>query len=238
MFINELLDGSALTVTAFSDDKKAVLESTVSALSETDRQFLTDMIAGSGFRSGIAADLFESDGQIINFSSDIVQCDCIGIHENLPHQWEKVTIAKHEFPDAGNLHVIFSSHDAHSFNRRKDFRQWLGMECTLTYGSPALSIRGTIKDISVTGMGLLVKPDCEIARGTRVKVQFAEMKTNSEGETVPIPYTVITQAVRSASVNDHTKLIGCRITEGSKDYVNFLYKKQRESMQREKGTDL
>lgn len=238
MFINELPEGSTLTITAFSDDKKAELGSEVLTLSENDRQLLSMITDRSHFSAAAAVTLFMTDHQVINFSSENVQCDCIGIYENLPYLWEKVKITRFDFPGAGSQHIIFSSHDAHSFNRRKDFRLWLGMECTLTFGSPAQSRRGTIKDISVTGMGLLTDKDCKIERGSRIKVQFAEKKTTVDGDPSETVYTVIAQAVRFAPVNERTQLIGSRIVEGSREYVTFLYKKQREAMQREKGTDL
>ncbi|MCM1107035.1 MAG: PilZ domain-containing protein [Blautia sp.] len=237
MYINELPEGTRLTITASAEDKQATLESEILPLTQNDLDFLAELLARSKFRACVAVTLFVSDNQTINFASPNVQCDCIGIFEELPYMWENVKIVKFALPDAGRQHVIFSSHDARSFNRRKDFRLWLGEECTLTYGSPAVTKRGTIRDFSVTGMGLLVSPDIKIAPGTRIRVQFSERKKVGEEEQT-IVYTVFVCAVRFAPVNARNQIIGCRIIDGGRDYVGYFYKKQRESMQREKGTDL
>lgn len=238
MRINELPAECQLTITAYTENKKAELESEVIALSENDLLYISAILGLTQYRYATAVSLFTNDKQVINFSAPNVQYDCIGIVDNLPYSWERVMIEKHDLPDAGTHHLVFSNSNAHSINRRKDFRLWLGKDCTLSYGSPSVSQHGTIKDISVTGIGIIVSSKVEISLGTRIKVQFSEVRTTSDGEEEKTIYILFAQPVRCAPVNEGSQIIGCRIIEAGRDYVSYLYKKQREAMQREKGTDL
>lgn len=238
MRINELPAESRLTITAHTDDKKAELESEVVTLSEDDIRYISAVLELTQFRYATAASLFTSDNQVVNFSVSNVQYDCIGIVDNLPYSWERVMIEKHDLPDAGTVHLVFSNTNARSINRRKDFRLWLGKDCTISYGSPAVSQHGTIKDIAVTGIGIIVGSKVEVSPGTRIKVEFSEIRTTSDGEEIKTVHIIFAQSVRVAALNEGSQIIGCRIIEAGRDYIQYLYKKQREALQREKGTDL
>ena len=237
MLINELMPGSELTINATSEDKATSLYSEVIELSEMDKRYLSAILAKTHFRACTAVSLFVSDHYTINFMAPNVQCDCVALQNNLPFLWSKVKIVKFNFPDAGMQHIIFSNCDAQSFNRRKDFRQWLGIDGSFSYGSPPLTQKAMIKDISVTGVGLLVDPNCQIETGTRIKIQFSEPITKPNGDPGEVVHTVFAKVVRIAAVNEKNKLLGTRIVEAGRDYVENLYRKQRESMPPAKGTE-
>ncbi len=223
--VTELLPGSIISLTARRGNKVYRFESFVLELSEQ---------ADIGYASTLEGDFviiepIKVDDKIVKFVTEGISYYFIGNHKGKPYLFENIFIEKVKLPSYGAAHILRVAKDGRRFNRRDNFRVWLGQYCHIALRGSKAQHDAIVKDISNTGVGLIIKKEYEINIGDTIEVQFNFEKYNEQKEDYQFTlHTLKGEIVRIVDQSEKVNLVGCNITEGKEEVERFVAMKQRE----------
>lgn len=175
MYINQLQEGSAVTLTAFIGTKSATFHSRVIRIfSDEDRRFISDFLETVGYRfyRFIVVDLFTYNSHPLNFDNAEISCNLMGINDTKPYEWFGVVVYKVALPVLGEVHIVITDADVTPFNRRSSFRVSIGNDCYVRVNSSEELVQGSIKDISSMGVGVVVPKELFLELNDTVLITF------------------------------------------------------------------
>lgn len=223
--VTELLPGSIISLTARKENKVYRFESFVLELSEQADIAYADTLDGDF----VIIEPIKVDDKIVKFVTEGINYYFIGNHKGKPYLFENIFIEKVKFPSYGVVHVLRAAKDGRRFNRRDNFRVWLGQYCHIALRGTKAQHDAMVKDISNTGVGLIIKKEYEINIGDAIEIQFNFEKYNEQKEDYQFTlHTLKGEIVRIVDQSEKVNLVGCSITEGKEEVEKFVAMKQRE----------
>lgn len=233
MLINGIMVGSIVNIRASDGVHTLHFESRVVTLTDKDKQFVYDCIQRIAMKSFTVVELIKEDDIPVNFVSNTVKCVVTAQSDGKPYSWSNVRILKSKLPDTGDRHIIISNDDVEPFNRRAEFRLWLGYDGGIRKLDSKRIIKCTIKDISNHGGGFIVNKDTKISKGSIVELQFHEkIKNEIKSDWDDVLHKGNYRVVRIINMRNNKVLLGCESIDGeSADINGFIVRKQREKLQ-------
>lgn len=231
MLINNLEVGSIISIEVTSTENKvARLESRIVDIRDASFYEKVEKIASKfNFKSYTFIEPCVKDNQIINFLSDKCRCAVTALYKDKPYRWEPVKIVnlKNDFDET--IHVIFSNVDVDTFNRREEYRVWLGYDALVKIRDSKVPHVIILKDISWHGCGIIIdeKYDCSIS--DTVELQFFEQVYNTIKKDYDAElYKMTCYVVRKIALDDGKILLGCK-SDNPNDVINkLIFRKQSE----------
>ena len=165
--------------------KKSVrMESKVLSVSLEDRLFIEKAVQSLNKEVFCVLDLITEGKAVINFLSVRVKCTLTALIDDKPYSWNDVKISKLKLPDTGSCHIVLCD-DVNTFNRRGEYRQWLGYDALCKFGDSKVAKDILLRDLSPSGVGFLCSTDLPVELGLRLNIQFyEETKSNISDEMV------------------------------------------------------
>ena len=223
--ITELAPGSIISLTARRGNKTYRFESFVLELSEKEDIDYAGTLEGDF----IIVEPIRVDNKIIRFVTERINYYFIGHHKSKPYLFENIFVDKIRLPKYGVAHIIKADKEGKRFNRRSNFRVWLGQHCHIALRGSKAQHDAMIKDLSSTGIGLIIKKEYTVNIGDEIEVQFNDEKYNEQREDYQFTlHTIKGEVVREFDSNEKADIVGCRITEGQEGAEKFVAMKQRE----------
>ena len=223
--VTALLPDSIVSLTARKGTKAYRFESSVLELSEQEDVDYAGSLSGDF----IIIEPIRVDDKIVKFVTEGISYYFIGNHKGKPYLFENISIEKIELPSYGVAHLLRADKEGRRFNRRDNFRVWLGQHCNIALRGTKAQHDAMVKDISNTGIGLIVKKEYEVNIGDTIEVQFNIEKYNGQREDYQFTlHTLKGEIVRIVENNEKVNLVGCKITEGGEEVEKFVAMKQRE----------
>lgn len=233
MLIGQLDKGTEITVNVTNGDKSVQIISKIVELSQEDYEYCRKASKQFKYKSFTVVDLMKEGDKVINFLSANIICMLSGLKEGKPYTWNNVKILRVKLPEYGDSHIILSNEDMETFNRRREYRLWLGYDGLCKFGESQVPKNVMVKDISCSGISMIINKDIgvEVELGERVEIQFYD-RVYSEGKKDynNILYTVEAKIVRYIAMNNNRMLIGCRLSQRYQEIDKMIYLKQRLSM--------
>lgn len=228
MLIGDLEKDTEVTIHVTDGSKAVQLNSQVLELSKPDQQACIEAARKLNYQSYIVIRAIRVGERVVSFSSENITCSVTALKNNKPYSWKAVKIARLALPEQGTVHVVFSNDDMRSFNRRNEYRLFLGREGLCRFGDSKETKNVLIKDISCSGLGLIVgkSDNIEISAGMEIEVQFSE--PGSEGERRI--YSLNGKIVRYVAMGNDKELVGCKLSGRHPELEKMIYEKQRQSM--------
>ena len=177
MFIDELLEGCELTLTARIGSKTASFSSkAVEITSPKDRKEIAGFIERheGGLFPYVVAEMFTFNGHPLSFDNNEISCDFIGILDSKPYEWHNVRVYRVNLENYGPAHLVISEADAEPVNRRNSFRVPLGNDCYIKLGSDDTLNKASLKDLSSVGIGIVVPKFLFVEAGEDILVTFSD----------------------------------------------------------------
>lgn len=233
MLIGDLDKNTIINVNVTDGEKSVQISSEVLDLSEEDYNFCKKASTQFHFESFVAVDLMKEGDRIINFLSARVICILTALKDDRPYSWNNVKILRLKLPEHGDCHIILSNSDMDTFNRRKEYRLWLGYDGLCKFGDSQVPKSVMIKDVSCSGVGLIVSDELSelIEVGKPVVVQFYDSTYNEASKEYNNKlFTLYGKIVRFISMNNNRVLVGCRLVERVDALEKMIYEKQRLKM--------
>ena len=125
--VTELLPDSIVSLTARKGTKAYRFESSVLELSEQEDADYAGSLSGDF----IIIEPIRVDDKIVKFVTEGISYYFIGNHKGKPYLFENISIEKIELPSYGVAHLLRADKEGRRFNRRDNFRVWLGQHCNI-----------------------------------------------------------------------------------------------------------
>ena len=225
MKINELEPGKSFTLDASDDERRIQLKGTIANVTAEQDLALIKQVRNAYQDSFFCiADPIRDSDLLLNFESEKVSCNMIVVLEgDKPYGWNHVRIMNLRLPVYGSIHVIASKNDAASYNRRQNYRVFLGVEGTMESVADSEAKNVLVKDISVSGIGLITKTEEPYKRGDIITVNFNEKESGTD-------FQLKVLVVRNEEMEDGRFNIGGLVKSNSDVVARFVYSKQQKKM--------
>lgn len=227
MRLNNLDVGTIVTINATDYEKSVRMESEVLSVSLEDRLFIEKAVQSLNKEVFCVLDLITEGKAVINFLSVRVKCTLTALIDDKPYSWNDVKILKLKLPDTGSCHIVLCDDDVNTFNRRDEYRQWLGYDALCKFGDSKVAKDVLLRDLNPSGVGLLCSTELPVELGLRLNIQFyVETKSNISGEYVSRLYTINAVIVRYVSTNNNKLLVDCKLDKEYEEINKLIFSKQ------------
>ena len=228
MLIGNLEKDTEVTIHVTDGVKAVQVSSLVLELSKTDLQECMVAARRMDYQSFIGIQAIRVGERIVSFSSENITCTITALKDNKPYSWKNVKIVKLSLPEQGTIHMVLSDDDMRSFNRRNEYRLFLGREGICRFGEGTEFKNIFIKDISCSGLGMMISKsaDLDISVGMRIEVQFVEPGSDGNSH----KFTLSGKIVRYVAMGNDRELIGCKLSGRHPELEKMIYEKQRQTM--------
>lgn len=177
MFINQLIEGCELTLTASLGSNSAVFTSKASGIYYPgDKEEISDFLEKNKIRFSkyVVAEVFTFNGRPLSFDNDEISCDVMGIYESKPYEWLNVKVYRINLSKYGPAHVIITDSDVQPFNRRNSFRVSLSKECYVKLRNEDSLNKAVLKDLSSVGIGIIIPKYLMVEPGDAILITFSD----------------------------------------------------------------
>lgn len=177
MYIDQLVEGCELTLTAYHGSKMASFSSKVAGIYyPNDKKEISDFLELHGIRLSrcVVAEMFTYDGRPLSFDNDEISCNFIGVLDSKPYEWHDVKVYRINLDKYGPAHLIVSDADVEPFNRRNSYRVSLANECYIKLRAEHALNKARLKDLSSVGIGIVVPKYVMVEPGDEILVTFSD----------------------------------------------------------------
>lgn len=223
MFISELRPGTDVCITIHIGVEKLEFLSEVVKITDKEGKKALNYIKKTTKAEVIPIRPIEKDGKAISFNIKGVIFKALGTHNDRPYIWVLQCIRLIELSNKDRVHVLVCKDDVDSFNRRNGYRLWLGSNSIIQIGTYRKTDDAIVKDLSMNGIGLIVKLDVKGEVGNIVHVVFEDEKTNTKFRLEAI-------IVRIIEIDEYKKLFGCKLNKESAGIARYINIKQMERL--------
>lgn len=229
MYITELEEGAKVEIQASDGIKSITLESAIASIKDQEDILKLDQVheAKPNIKF-IVLNPIRRDDLLINFVSDYVFSHLIAIVDgNKPVIWRNVTIVNIRLPKYGSVHILMTSREGETYNRRQHYRVTLDCEglIRIRTAEKETIFNVFVKDISESGIGFSIKGNQGLERGSRCIVEF---KDAGSGQEIRSDVVII----RVQEMENNRYMMGCKIRQRSAEIAKFINKKQKDRMKR------
>lgn len=228
MLIRDLEIGSTIAIHVTDGERAVQLSSTTIDLNKVDHKICKDVAKNYGYNSFACIQAVKARNCVVNLAGDNITCSITALKNKKPYLWKQVEIIRVKLPEYGTAHLVMSNDDVKTFNRRGEFRLFLGQLGTCILGTDHIAKSVFIKDISCSGIGMLFsKKDMDaVDINMHAEVHFSEVNDSGVSES----FVLNAKIVRYLATGGDQVLIGCRILGKSPELEKLIYQKQRQSM--------
>lgn len=227
MRLNDLDIGTIVTINATDYEKSVRMESEVLSISTEDKLFIEKAVKSLNKEVFCVLDLITEGKAVINFLSVKVKCTLTALINDKPYSWNDVKILKLKLPDTGSCHIVLCDDDVDTFNRRGEYRQWLGYDALCKFGDSKVPKDILLRDLSPSGVGFLCSIELPIEIGLRICIQFYEESKSSISDKYNSKlYTINAIIVRYVPTNNNKLLVGCKLDKEYEEITKLIFSKQ------------
>lgn len=177
MFINQLLEGCELTLTASFGSNSATFTSKAAGIYyPCDKDEISDFLEKHKIRFSkyVVSEIFTFNGRPLGFDNDEISCNIMGIYESKPYEWLNVKVYRINLSKYGPAHIIITDSDAQPFNRRNSFRVSLSNECYVKLRNEESLNKAVLKDLSSVGIGIIIPKYLMVEPGDSILITFSD----------------------------------------------------------------
>ena len=227
MRLSDLETGTIVTVNATDFEKSVRMESEVLSISSEDRLFIEKAVKSLHREVFCVLELITEGDLVINFLSIKVKCVLTALISDKPYSWNDVKIIKLKLPEAGSCHIVLCDDDVDTFNRRREYRQWLGYDALCKFGDSKVPKDILLRDLSPSGVGFLCSTELPVEVGLKICIQFHdESKSSISDKYNSKLYTINAIIVRYVPTNNNKLLVGCRLDKEYEELTKMIFSKQ------------
>lgn len=184
--------------------------------------------ASKGYPYAIV-DAFRKDGKIVNFPPKGVSYKVIYIDPSSKKVFEfaNVVVKPTMLPTGEKLHMLISPSEMKEFNRRENFRLWLGSSAVAQLGLNKENFDVILKDISATGVAFILEN--RLLENVLAKPKVSTPVVLSfHDDTTERNFKLNATIVRMEKVDEMRTLYGCKFKQESDAITKLINDKQRE----------
>ena len=177
MFIDQLSEGSELTLTACFGLKTAGFPSKAAGIYyPKDKKEILEFLDEHNIRFSryVVTEMFTFNGHPLSFDNVEITCNLMGIQDSKPYEWMEVKVYRINLGKYGPAHLIVSDSDVQPFNRRNSFRVSVTNDCYIKFRNEDALNKATIRDVSSVGIGISVPKYIFVEPGDNILITFSD----------------------------------------------------------------
>lgn len=222
MRIEELLPGQKVTLMVNVNGKLLEFESLVQDTYPRKRYILLDPI-----KQGDKALSFKGKGIIVNL--------IVTIGNEKPHLFKNVTILLQKKLDGTLCYQVSTIADSVIYNRRENFRCFVGIHSSVQGGANRAAHPTVIRDISYTGFSVICDAETEFdprhVLHTVLRDRIEETEQN-------FAFHLYGTIARVQELDNGKVLYGCRLTDRVPGLDKYIMAKERTRLRKTNGGNL
>lgn len=222
MRIEELLPGQKVSLMVNINGKILEFESVVQETYPKKRYILLDPVM-----SGDKAISFKGKGIMVNL--------IITIGDDKPHLFRNVTILLQKKLDGSLCYQVSTLAESVLFNRRENFRCFIGIQSSVQGGANRSAHPTVIRDISYTGFSVIC--DAETQFDPR-HVLHTVLRDRIEETEENYAFHLYGTIARVQELDNGKVLYGCRLTDRVPGLDKYIMTKERYRLRRTNGGNL
>ena len=171
-------------------------------------------------------------GRMVSFAVPGIVCSILGIIDSRPYRWNNINLARVSFPESGNALVAYTVGMGAKYERRGSFRAVVGINGTTRISREGSKFNTLVKDVSISGIGLVVPNSFSGKVGDNVNIQYSDTITFDKLDSQFVKFDLDAFIVREQPLDANRKIIGCRLTAGDRNLLSrYISCKQKTSLQ-------
>lgn len=227
MKINEISLGNDVCLEIVTAGRTIELTTKVAELSDYEMKTITKLVTQKDLYS-IVFEAIISNGKTLGLTTNDTMVYNVKCTMNDKYYvWNNVYIKTVKLPSGSAYYLVMSALDVNVMNRRNAYRLWIGEEVTVTLGLSQDRIRGILKDLSASGMGVIVADASDFHLERIVHVQYID-----DEKTV---FNLTGKVVSVTEISPAKILIGCAFVAKSQAVERYVSQKQIERAKERKG---
>lgn len=245
MYIDEVKGGTDVNVRASNQEGQSLHFASHVIDSFTKRDMLTidsakDKLNGNGYKF-IIVEAFRDYDAILNFiysvnkdtgektKSKHIYCEVTMQCDDRPYLFKKIKIIRVNLKDMGPVHMIICATEGEKINRRTEYRLPLHIDAVMRVNDSGWLHNVTLRDISVSGMGVIIQNNCDVDIDDSVHLEFYDSHYDKQKrEDVEDLYRLDGHIVRIVDIDEKYRLIGLAVTTKGNKLGKLINKKQIE----------
>lgn len=221
MRIEDILTGQRVSLMVYLNNQMLEFETTVQDVFPKKHFILLDPIM-----QGDKAISFRGKGIIVNM---------VLIDEDKPQLFRNITIQLQKKMDGSLCYQVSTLVESIFYNRRENFRCFVGNETSVQGGTNRLAHPTVIKDVSYTGFAIVCEPDIELdpqyVLHTVLRDRIEEIGEN-------FVFHLYGSIARTQILDNGKVLYGCRLTGKVPGLDKYIMTKERIRLRRTNGGEL
>lgn len=173
----------------------------------------------------VLAEAVYRDNKVISFRGKNLIVDVLVLFpDEKPQLFKNVTITVMKKADNTLLYHLQTIAESKGYNRRENFRCFVGMESSVQFGSNRAAHNAIIRDVSVTGFSFVCSNKISLLQNQLVHILLNDyIEELAENFSFHL-YGLIT---RFQEVDNNRILYGCRLNNPVIGLDNYIMKKER-----------
>lgn len=223
MYVNEIATGTNVKITAFIGTEK--LELSTETVWVDDKQL-------SNFRIQNCCTVVKPitvDGRVVSLSQAagiVYYLHAYLKNEEQLFEWKNVVPYMATLKNGERYLILICSEKGKPVNRREFFRIWVGVDGKARFGISKDSVEILIKDISSSGIGIIVpKEKADVKIGSLAHVYFYDKEMETE-------FQIGSIIVRKEEIDETRVLLGCRFSSENQSITRYIQRKERMNLKK------
>jgi len=185
---------------------------------EVETEFATSVV--DKFDNAVVTEPVLYEGKMVNFNISGINKQISIFHEPVGKMvvWKEIEIKAGYYKKKKLCHIIYINGEGKEVNRRKDYRQYVGIEGKAEhFGSEKANV--VIRDVSNNGIGLIVDDTKGFENGRRMIVYF----TDDNGK---YRFSLECKQVRMRPLTNGRCEVGCIVVNPPQAFSQYVAYKQ------------
>lgn len=184
----------------------------------------------------VLAEAIYHDGKIITFRrKDLIIDVLFTIGNDKPQLFKNVSVTLVRKNDDTLCYNLATTTESKTFNRRENFRCYVGIQTSFQCGSNKTAHIGIIRDVSANGFAIVSDEELSVEEGQIIHTVLKDYFEDTDEKFVFHLYGII---ARTQQLDRGAVLYGCRLNNYIPALEGYIAKKERMRLKRLNGGDL
>ena len=233
MFISEIPEETEVEILILKADDKMSLKTRPLQLSNFEEKIIAKLMKNFPQLHCIPLEVILKDGQVVGFpATKEIHYELSSTVGGRYYEWKTIIIKNIKLSTGRDCCLVLSPTSVNPVNRRDSYRLWIGKEVDMTLGLGGKKYRAILKDLSATGMGVLVSDGTKCKQGTSMHVLYIDRDTDNDKD---VTFNLTGKIINVVELSEGKWLIGCKFAESSPAIEKYVSKKQFEKARESRG---
>ncbi len=173
----------------------------------------------------VLAEPVDRNAKVITFRNANISLDLlVNMGDEQPIVFKNISITLIKKADDSICYSLSAGTEGKSFNRRQNFRCFIGNTVTMKYGTKNLSCEAILRDVSITGFAVVCTDTVVLEENQVIHVHLKDHIVATDEYFQFHLYGII---VRKQEMPNGRVLYGCRLNSRVMGLENYIMKKER-----------